>query len=250
MESEFGNGAVNLRLDKFLSNAGVGSRSQVKILIKKGQVTVNDNTARSGDDVIDENTDVVICRGEQISLIRYRYFMLNKPSGVVSATEDNLDKTVLDCLSKEDARDLFPVGRLDKDTTGLLLLTNDGELSHNLLSPRKHVDKTYYVTCETDVTEEQLDALRKGVDIGDDKNTLPALARSGLRSNELYLTIREGRFHQVKRMLQAVGNKVILLKRLSMGSLKLDETLKPGEYRALTSEEIKDLKAGSIKMQV
>lgn len=239
-----------MRLDKFLSNAGVGSRSQVKNLIKKGQVTVNDVTAKSGDDVVCEDTDVIICQGKRISLIKYRYFMLNKPAGVVSATEDHLDKTVLDCLNKEDARDLFPVGRLDKDTTGLMLLTNDGELSHNLLSPRKHVDKTYYVTCEAEVTEEQLESLRKGVDIGDDRVTLPALARHGQKTNELYLTIREGRFHQVKRMLQAVGNKVIALKRLSMGSLKLDENLNPGQYRPLTPEELRDLKAGSVKMPV
>lgn len=238
-----------MRLDKFLSNAGVGSRSQVKNFIKKGRVSVNDVKARSGDDVIDENTDVIVCQGKRVSLSKYRYFMLHKPAGVVSATEDNIDRTVLDCLSKADARDMFPVGRLDKDTTGLLLLTNDGELSHNLLSPRKHVDKTYYVTCEAKVTEAQLETLRKGVDIGDDKITLPALARAGLQQNELYLTIREGRFHQVKRMLQAVGNKVISLKRLSMGSLKLDESLKPGEYRALTVEELKDLKDGSVKMQ-
>lgn len=239
-----------MRLDKFLSNAGVGSRSQVKVMIKKGQVTINDCMARSGDDSIDENTDVIVCQGKRITLTKYRYFMLHKPAGVVSATEDNLDRTVLDCLSKKDAKDLFPVGRLDKDTTGLLLLTNDGELSHNLLSPRKHVDKTYYVTCECEVTEVQLEALRKGVDIGDDKITLPALARAGVQSSELYLTIREGRFHQVKRMLQAVGNKVVALKRLSMGSLKLDENLKPGEYRALTAEELRDLKAGSVKMPV
>lgn len=239
-----------LRLDKFLSNAGVGSRSQVKTLIKKGQVSINDHKARSSDEVIDENNDVIYYQGKRISLCKYRYYMLNKPTGVVSATEDNLDKTVLDCLSKEDAKDLFPVGRLDKDTTGLLLLTNDGELSHNLLSPRKHVDKTYYVTCESEVTEEQLETLRKGVDIGDDKKTLPALAKAGQHENELYLTIREGRFHQVKRMLHAVGNKVVSLKRLSMGSLKLDDNLKPGEYRALTAEELKDLKGGSIKMPI
>ncbi len=238
-----------MRLDKFLSNAGVGSRSQVKNLIKKGMVSVNNNIARSGDDVIDENHDLIICQGKRISLVKYRYFMLNKPAGVVSATEDNLDKTVLECLSKEDRKDMFPVGRLDKDTTGLLLLTNDGELAHNLLSPRKHVDKTYYVTCEKEVSESQIEALRKGVDIGDDKMTLPALARHGLQANELYLTIREGRFHQVKRMLQAVDNKVISLKRISMGSLKLDEKLNPGEYRALTAEELKDLKTGSVKMQ-
>lgn len=237
-----------MRLDKFLSNAGEGSRSQVKEYIKKGLVTVNDCRAKSGDVNIDENKDIIICQGKRISLVKYRYFMLNKPAGVVSATEDNLDKTVLDCLSREDRKDLFPVGRLDKDTTGLLLLTNDGDLSHNLLSPRKHVDKTYYVTCENPVTEEQLKALREGVDIGDDKNTLPALARIGELPNEIYLTIREGRFHQVKRMLQAVENKVCGLKRLSMGSLRLDESLKPGEYRALTEEEVRDLKLGSKNM--
>ena len=234
-----------MRLDKFLSNAGVGSRSQVKVFIKKGLVSVNGIKAKSGDDVIDEKTDTVVCQGKMISLIKYRYFMLNKPAGVVSATDDNLDKTVLDCLSREDRRDMFPVGRLDKDTTGLLLLTNDGELSHNLLSPRKHVNKTYYVTCEKAVTEADLECLRNGVDIGDDKITLPALARSGYNTNELYLTIREGRFHQVKRMLQAVGNKVTALKRISMGSLTLDVGLKEGEYRPLTAEEITELKDGS-----
>lgn len=239
-----------MRLDKFLGNAGVGSRSQVKVLIKKGLVTINDCKARSGDEVIDETKDVIVCRGKRIELIKYRYIMLYKPAGVVSATEDNLDKTVLDCLAKEDRKDLFPVGRLDKDTTGLLLLTNDGELSHNLLSPRKHVDKTYYVTCETNVTHTQMEHLRQGVDIGDDKMTLPALAREGKKENELYLTIREGRFHQVKRMMQAVGNKVTELKRLSMGSLVLDPNLNPGEYRPLTEAELKDLKAGSLKMPV
>ena len=231
-----------MRLDKFLSNAGIGSRSQVKNIIKKGQISVNGRTAGSGDESVNEDADVILYAGTRILLQKYRYFMLNKPKGVVSATEDNLDKTVLDCLSKEDAKDLFPVGRLDKDTTGLMLLTNDGELSHNLLSPRKHVDKTYYVICEKDVTEEQLEALRKGVEIGDDKPTLPALARPGDSAKEIYLTIREGRFHQVKRMLMAVGNKVCELERVSMGSLKLDKSLAPGEYRALTAEELQNLK--------
>ncbi len=239
-----------MRLDKFLSNAGIGSRSQVKILIKKGQITVNNAKATSGDINIEENSDVIQYQGKRITLTKFRYIMLHKPAGVVSATEDNLDKTVLDCLSKEDAKDLFPVGRLDKDTTGLLLLTNDGELAHNLLSPRKHVDKTYYVTCESELSDVQLESLRKGVDIGDDKITLPALARLGEQPNELFLTIREGRFHQVKRMLQAVGNKVVALKRIGMGSLTLDAGLKPGEYRTLTEEELNALKAGSIKMPV
>ena len=239
-----------MRLDKFLSTAGVGSRSQVKDIIKKGAVTINDCRAKSGGDIIDEVNDIIICQGKRIFLCKYRYIMLHKPAGVVSATEDNRDKTVLDCLSKDDRRDLFPVGRLDKDTTGLLLLTNDGELSHNLLSPRKHVDKTYYVTCQYDVSEEQLEFLRKGVDIGDEKLTLPALARKGEKSNELYLTIQEGRFHQVKRMMSAVGNKVVALKRLSMGSLRLDENLKPGEYRPLTAAELNDLKVYGVTLNI
>lgn len=230
-----------MRLDKFLSNAGVGSRSQVKQLCKKGAVCVNNETVKDSGYVIDENRDTVIVAGKNISFNRYRYIMLHKPAGVVSATKDNHDKTVLDCLSPELRKDMFPVGRLDKDTTGLLLLTNDGALSHNLLSPRKHVDKVYQVWCAKTVDAEQRYMLEKGVDIGEEKNTLPARVELTTESNCILLTIREGKFHQVKRMLQSVGNEVIDLKRLQMGNLKLDETLAPGEYRELTQEELANL---------
>lgn len=169
--------------------------------------------------------------------------MLNKPQGVVSATEDKRDKTVLDLIVSKKRKDLFPVGRLDKDTEGLLLITNDGELAHNLLSPKKHVDKTYYVELAKPVTDTTLAALEQGVDIGEESLTLPAkTAALSADRKSLQLTIREGKFHQVKRMFHAVENEVVFLKRLSMGSLSLDETLKPGEYRVLTEEEIARLK--------
>ena len=167
--------------------------------------------------------------------------MLNKPAGVVSATTDNHDKTVLDLLKDAHGKDLFPVGRLDKDTEGLLLITNDGELSHNLLSPKKHVDKTYLVKTAESVTTEMVQALERGVDIGEEKLTLPAKVKV-LEDKEIELTITEGKFHQVKRMLKAVDNEVVYLKRLSMGCLKLDETLKLGEYRELTEMEIGHVK--------
>ena len=167
--------------------------------------------------------------------------MLNKPAGVVSATTDNHDKTVLDLLKDAPGKDLFPVGRLDKDTEGLLLITNDGVLSHNLLSPKKHVDKTYLVKTAETVTLDMIHALEQGVDIGEEKITLPAKVKL-LEEKEIELTIMEGKFHQVKRMLKAVGNEVVYLKRLSMGSLILDEALKLGEYRILTEKEVDDLK--------
>ncbi len=231
-----------MRLDKFLSNAGAGSRSQVKVLIKKGQVSVNGVVVKNSDISIDEKKDSILCQGKNVSLAGKKYFMLHKPAGVVSATEDNHERTVLSCLSKWDAKDVFPVGRLDKDTTGLLLLTNDGALAHNLLSPKKHVNKTYFVVCESDVTKEQKNRLENGLDIGDEKKTLPAQVETTECPREIYLTIQEGRFHQVKRMLQAVGNKVIGLKRVSMGNLKLDEVLQPGEYRVLTDMELELLR--------
>ena len=170
--------------------------------------------------------------------------MLHKPSGVVSATEDRRERTVLDLLKKEEQKGLFPVGRLDKDTEGLLLLTNDGELAHRLLAPGKHVDKVYYARVEGQVTEEHMAALRKGLEIGEKRPTLPAelvILKSGDVS-EIRVTIREGKYHQVKRMFEAVGCRVIYLKRLRMGSLMLDEKLLPGEYRYLTREETENLR--------
>ena len=219
----------------------IGTRSQVKEMIKKGQVSVNNEVIKKADYKFDENSAKVCVKEKEISYQKFYYDMLNKPAGVVSATTDNQDKTVLDLLKDAPGKDLFPVGRLDKDTEGLLLITNDGVLSHNLLSPKKHVDKTYLVKTAETVTSDMIHALEQGVDIGEEKITLPAKVKL-LEEKEMELTIMEGKFHQVKRMLKAVGNEVIYLKRLSMGSLILDEALKLGEYRILTEKEVDDLK--------
>lgn len=230
-----------MRLDKFLCETGFGTRSQVKELLKKGQVTVNGAVAKKPEQKIDEHKDQVTCQGRTASYEKYVYYMLHKPAGVVSATEDKREKTVLDLLKSEDKRDgIFPVGRLDKDTEGFLLLTDDGDLAHRLLSPRKHVDKTYYAKIDGTVTENHIEQFREGLDIGDEKKTLPAVLEilvSDSETSEIRITIHEGRFHQVKRMFEAVGCKVIYLKRLSMGAVALDETLAPGAYRPLNEKE-------------
>ena len=230
-----------IRLDKFLCEMEIGTRSQVKDMVKKGMVSVNGEVVKKADYKFDETAATVSVNGKELSYQKYYYYMLNKPQGVVSATTDNHDKTVLDILKDAPGKDLFPVGRLDKDTEGLLLITNDGELSHNLLSPKKHVDKTYLVETKENITEEMVLQLKEGVDIGEEKLTLPAKVNV-LEDKKLELTIMEGKFHQVKRMLKAVDNEVIYLKRLSMGSLSLDEKLALGEYRCLTEEEILELK--------
>ncbi len=230
-----------MRLDKFLVSMEMGSRSQVKAFIKKGLVTVNDEVCKDAEQKIDENTDKITYMGRLLSYEKFRYYILHKPQGVVTATQDNLDKTVMDLLDLERKKDLFPVGRLDKDTEGLLLITNDGDLAHTLLSPKKHVDKTYFVKCRETVTASDAMHLELGVDIGDEKPTMPAKVQI-INEKEIRLTIQEGRFHQVKRMLQAVGNEVLYLRRETFGSLCLEETLKPGMYRALTETEINELK--------
>lgn len=230
-----------MRLDKFLCENGCGTRSQVKQLVKQGRVCVNGLPCKSADLKIDENNDAVSVDGRKLNYSKYVYYMFHKPAGCVSATKDNHDKTVLDFISEEDYKlDLFPVGRLDKDTEGLLLITNDGGLAHRLLSPKKHVPKTYYVKIKAPLSEAHIRLLEEGIDIGEEKKSLPAKVEV-LKEQEILLTISEGKFHQVKRMLLAVENEVLYLKRLSMGSLKLDENLKAGEYRALTGEEIKEL---------
>lgn len=230
-----------MRLDKFLCETGFGTRSQVKEMLKKGQVTVNGVAAKKPEQKIDEHKDQITCQGKTASYEKYVYYMLHKPAGVVSATEDKLEKTVLDLLKSEDRRDgIFPVGRLDKDTEGFLLLTDDGDLAHRLLSPRKHVDKTYYAKIAGSVTEAHIERFREGLDIGDEKKTLPAMLEilaSEPETSEIQITIHEGRFHQVKRMFEAVGCKVTYLKRLSMGAVALDETLAPGDYRPLNEKE-------------
>ena len=221
-----------MRLDKYLCETGFGTRSQVKDLLKKGQVMVNGEVVKKPELKINETTDQILCQGKKASYQKNIYLMLHKPAGVVSATEDNREKAVLDLVRPEDRKNgLFPVGRLDKDTEGLLLLTDDGELAHRLLSPKKHVDKTYYAKIDGQVTEEHVKQFREGLDIGDEKKTLPAVLTILLSGpvSEIEVTIHEGRFHQIKRMFEAVGCKVTYLKRLSMGSLVLDETLPPEE---------------------
>ena len=233
-----------MRLDKYLCETGFGTRSQVKDLLKKGQVMVNGEVVKKPELKINETTDQILCQGKKASYQKNIYLMLHKPAGVVSATEDNREKTVLDLVRPEDRKNgLFPVGRLDKDTEGLLLLTDDGELAHRLLSPKKHVDKTYYAKIDGQVTEEHVKQFREGLDIGDEKKTLPAVLTILLSGpvSEIEVTIHEGRFHQIKRMFEAVGCKVTYLKRLSMGSLVPDETLPPEEYRPLTEAELEGL---------
>ena len=188
-----------MRLDKFLCDNNIGTRSQVKEYIKKGQVTVNDQIIKKPETKVNEETDTVVCQGQPIHYRKYVYYMLNKPEGVVSATNDNTAPTVVSLLTVPEQKDLFPVGRLDKDTTGLLLLTNDGALAHDLLSPKKHVDKTYRVRPEKPLSAEDIHRLESGLEIGDDKPTAPAKAVL-TEDGDLLLTIHEGRFHQVKRM--------------------------------------------------
>ncbi len=228
-----------MRLDKFLSETTTESRSQVKKEIRQGMVTVNGIVEKLPEKQIEEKTDCVCLKGKELHYQPFVYFMLNKPAGVVSATEDTLSKTVVELLSREDYRkDIFPAGRLDKDTEGFLLLTNDGELAHRLLSPKKHVDKTYFVRLRDALSEEAGTKLETGVSIGEKKDTRPAKVER-VDTDTILLTIQEGKFHQVKRMLQAVDNQVLYLKRITFGGLSLDEGLSPGEYRALSDEEVK-----------
>lgn len=229
-----------MRLDKFLCGLEVGTRSQVKTYIRQGLVTVNGITAQSAEQKIDEMSDCIAFQGEELRFRKFYYYMLNKPQGVVSATRDNTAGTVVELLGRERREDIFPVGRLDKDTEGLLLLTNDGELAHRLLSPKRHVDKTYLVTVEYPLTAEDIRKLEEGVDIGEKRPTLPARIHIQ-EDGRLLLTIREGKYHQVKRMLGAVGNQVTALKRTAFGGLTLDEGLEPGQYRALTEREVEIL---------
>ena len=228
------------RLDKFLCDKKIGTRSQVKVLIQKGLVTVNNEVVKKADAKVIE-TDVVCCQGVVLSSDEFGYFMLNKPAGVISATEDISQKTVLDFFKDEPYKNLYPVGRLDKDTEGLLLITNDGPLGHHLLSPKKHIPKTYYAKLAQGLSREDIDALEKGVDIGEKNLTLPAKIEV-IEETAVHITITEGKFHQVKRMFEAVSNKVLYLKRISMGSLILDDSLNLGEYRKLTDDEIALLK--------
>lgn len=232
-----------IRLDKFLADMGEGTRSEIKKAIRCGRVCVDDIPAKKPEMKIDIDSQNVTLDGRQIAYHSFEYYMLHKPAGVVSATRDAKEKTVLDLITGDKRKDLFPVGRLDKDTEGLLLITNDGDLAHRLLLPGKHVDKVYYARIDAPVDEEDIKAFAEGIDIGDDEMTLPAVLEivSKGEESEILLTIQEGRFHQVKRMFKARGKNVVYLKRMSMGRLRLDETLKKGEYRSLTEEEIENI---------
>ncbi|GAB2700384.1 pseudouridine synthase [Paenibacillus thermoaerophilus] len=235
-----------MRVDKLLTHMGVGSRKEIKGLAKSGRIAVNGQTVKDSGQQVDPAADEITVDGRPIVYKEFVYLMMNKPPGVVSATEDNRDRTVIDLLSEEHANfQPFPVGRLDKDTVGLLLLTNDGKLSHELLSPRKHVPKTYYAEVEGDVDERDVAAFAAGVKLDDGYVTLPAVLTVLERSSDgpnglsrIELTITEGKFHQVKRMFLAVGKRVRYLKRVSMGPLKLDPELGEGSYRELTEEEL------------
>lgn len=230
-----------MRLDKFLAHANYGTRREVKKIIRSGWVSVNDQIIRNDDFKIDEIKDVICVDNEQVIYQQFYYIMLNKPNGYVSATIDDRYPTVLDLIDEDYALDLFPVGRLDLDTEGLLLLTNDGSLSHDLLSPKKHVDKEYYVELEKDFNDQDIKTLEAGVAINDQEVCKEAKVKR-IDNNKMMLIIQEGKYHQVKRMMHAIDNEVTYLKRLRMGSLVLDETLPLGEYRALDETEIKMLK--------
>lgn len=234
-----------MRIDKMLANLGFGSRKEVKQLLKSGAIMVDDVVVKDAKQHVDTGKQAVTLNGEVIEYKEYIYLMMNKPSGVLSATEDRAHETVIDLLELDDqVYEPFPVGRLDKDTEGLLLITNDGQLAHQLLSPKKHVPKTYFAVINGEVTEEDVEAFAKGVTLDDGYKTKPGelkILKSGIRS-DIELTITEGKFHQVKRMFEAVGKSVVYLKRLSMGSLPLDKTLELGEYRELTDEEVELLK--------
>lgn len=234
------------RLDKVLSNLGYGSRKEIKQAIRKGLIEVNAELVKDNGMQVDPEADKIVVNGEEIFYRKYIYLMMNKPDGVVSATVDNRDETVIDLLEVEhQVFNPFPVGRLDKDTVGLLLLTNDGELNHRLISPKWKVDKIYYAKIDKKVTEEDIKKFKNGITLDDGyvcKEAKLEILEATEDGSEVMITIQEGKYHQVKRMFEAVGKTVVYLKRVEFGTLKLDEDLEEGEYRELTEEEINILK--------
>jgi len=233
-----------IRLDKYLADTGAASRREAKAYIRRGEVTVDGVPARAPEQKVAE-TAVVCLRGQPLRYQTYHYYMLHKPAGILTATADRSQPTVLDLFPPELRRfGLVPAGRLDKDTEGLLLLTDDGALAHDLLAPKKHVDKVYFARTDGALDDADCKAFEQGITLGDGLECLPAkleILKSDAQSEAL-ITIREGKFHQIKRMLASRGKPVVYLKRLSMGSLTLDEGLSKGEYRLLTAEEIKNLR--------
>ena len=235
-----------IRLDKYLADMSIGTRQEVKKYIRQGRVKINEDIIKKPEYKIREDEDKITFDGAPVAYETFEYYMLNKPAGVISATEDKRDITVLNLIKEKKRKDLFPVGRLDKDTEGLLLITNDGALAHRLLSPKKHVDKCYYAKIRGGVTEDDVRVFKERINIGTQEEpewTMPAalkILEKGTVSR-IRLTIREGKFHQVKRMFLAVGKEVVYLKRERMGALVLDEELAPGEYRKLTDSELKSI---------
>ena len=265
---------MRLRLDKLICDMGLGTRSEVKKQIARGAADVNGKVEKDAGRKVDTETDRVSYLGNEVRYRRFFYYMMNKPAGVISASRADLrnkrETCVVDLITENQRSGLFPVGRLDKDTEGFLLITNDGMLAHELLSPQKHVWKTYLARLREPLSGEAAARLSEGIDIGDEKPTLPCRIQpagwqpvserragndrtdgqsepeSGA-GNEILISIREGRFHQIKRMAAAVGNEIVYLKRLSMGPLALDECLEPGEYRELTEEELAKLPCSVIE---
>lgn len=230
-----------IRLDKCLCHLGYGTRKDVKQIIRSKEVMINGVIVTKEDTKFDEENDVLIVQGIQVRYQEFVYIMLNKPQNVISATEDNVHATVLDCIG-DVTKGLFPVGRLDIDTVGLCLITNDGKLSHSLLSPKKHVNKTYYVEISKPLTEEHIKLLESGITIDGDELCKPAIVKV-IDDHSLELTISEGKYHQIKRMMVACDSEVTYLKRLTIGSLVLDNTLEEGDWRYCTEEEVELLRS-------
>lgn len=243
---------AKLRLDKYLADMQLGTRSEVKEYIRKSRIKVDGEVIRTPDFKIDTNQQAVTFDGQDITYVENEYYMLNKPAGVLSAANDKKAQTVVDLIETKNRKDLFPVGRLDKDTEGLLLITNDGPLAHNLLTPKKHVDKVYYAKVRDVMGKEQVRLFSEGLKIHDDFTALPAkmeiIQTHGQKGQEdayteVHVTIHEGKFHQIKKMFEAVGSEVLYLERLSFGPLELDQSLERGSYRKLSEEEIITLKS-------
>jgi len=234
-----------IRLDKLLADYGFGSRKEVKSVIKAGSVSVNGEIIKDASFTAEPGTDRVLVDGQLLHYREFYYIMMNKPAGVISATDDTRETTVLDILpDRYSVKGLFPVGRLDKDTEGLLLISNDGQLAHRLLSPKKHVPKVYYAEIDGRVGQDDVEAFKQGIQL-DDFTALPSrlvILEQGSMSR-VEVTIYEGKYHQIKRMFEAVNKRVAYLKRLSMGSLRLDPSLSPGEVRELTDDEIEQLRS-------
>lgn len=229
-----------MRLDKYLANMGIGSRSEVKRFISYGKIKVNGEVVKKIDYKVDIEKDLVEAYGSEVGYSEFVYLIMNKPMGVITATEDAHAKTVLDLIQHKRKKDLFPVGRLDKDTEGLLILTNDGQLAHRVLSPKKHVDKVYYAEIEGVVRPEHVKAFAEGLVLEDGYKTLPAVLEiiESAEESRIRVTIREGKYHQVKRMFESIECRVVFLKRVQMGGLALDPELRTGSYREMTLAEL------------